>query len=46
MDVFILDPGYLSMCTLSLGRVYVSSCDPGNLLSQALLPHLSLSSMH
>ena len=36
----------ISPCALSAGRVQVSSCDPGHLPTQALLPNLSPSSMH
>ena len=45
-DVRSFNPGYLFMCTVSAGGVEVSSCDPGHLLTQVLLPNLSLSSMH
>ena len=41
MDVLSLALGHLSMCTLSAGRVQVSSCDPGHLLN-----YLSRGSMH
>ena len=36
IDVLALDPGHVSMCTLSAGRVYVSACDPEHLLTQSL----------
>ena len=34
MDVLSLDPGFLSLCTHSAGRVWVSTCDPGHVLIQ------------
>ena len=34
MDVLSLDPGYLSLCTHSAGRVQVSTCEPGHVLIQ------------
>ena len=38
MDVLSLDPGYVSLCTHSAGRVYVSTCDPGHLLTKSSYP--------
>ena len=36
MDLQFLDLGHLSMCTLSMGWVLVSLCDPAHLLAQSL----------